>query len=235
MPAKAAVAVLVPVLNRPENVAPLVASFEKTTGKEAALYFIADNTDRDQIAAIEAAGAQWLPASRGSTFAQKINAGYEQTSEPWLFVTGDDVKFHPGWVAAARGLSDRFDVIGTNDTPDTGGNPRVAAGAHADHFFIRRAYVDEHGGALEGLVCNEAYQHFYADVETIELAKARGVFTPCLASIVEHLHPDLGKAEVDETYKLGWGKREQDMREWQKRAPLVAMQRQSGRGKVRSQ
>ena len=236
MPAgETAVAVLVPCLDRPANVAPLVDSFDDTTTDAAALYFICDADDKAQIEAVEAAGANVILSDRGSTFAQKVNSGFTQTAEPWCLVVGDDVRFHPGWLDKARPLSDRFDVIGTNDidpTTDDKGNPRVAAGQHADHFFIRRSYVDTFGGALgePGNICHEGYRHFYSDIETVELAKARRVFTPCLDSVVEHLHPDLGKAKVDKTYTTGWSAREYDEKVWQKRAPLVLMQKQ-GRSK----
>lgn len=229
-----AVAVIVPALNRPQNVKPLVDSFRAASGTVANLYFVCDDDDTDQIAAVKDAGATVLPATRGSTFAQKVNAGYEQTTEPWLFVTGDDVVFHRGWIDAARRLSGDYDVIGTNDSTDGTGNPRVASGSHADHFFLRRSYVDTYGGSLAGLVCHEGYRHFYSDVEVIELAKARGVFTPCLQSIVEHLHPDLRRdVPVDSTYQKGWSEREHDKAEWVKRRPLVEMQRE-GLGKVRA-
>ena len=233
IPTRDAVAVLIPALRRPGNVAPLVKSFNATQRGVATLYYVCDADDVEQIRAVNDAGAQVLLSTRGSTFAQKINSGYEQTVEPWIFVCGDDVRFHPGWIDAARGLSERFDVIGTNDHPDGDGNPKVASGAHSDHFFVRRAYVEKYGGSLDGLVCHEGYRHFYSDVEVVELAKARRVFTPCLASLVEHLHPDLGKADVDDTYRKGWAEREHDTREWRKRAPLVAMQRE-GAGKVRA-
>ena len=233
IPAHDAVAVIIPALNRPQNVAPLVESFNATQKGVATCYFVCDDDDTEQIEAVRAAGAEVLPATRGSTFAQKVNAGYEQTTEPWLFVCGDDVKFHKGWIDAARKLSDKFDVIGTNDHPDGTGNPRVASGSHADHFFIRRAYADEYGASLEYDIANEAYKHFYTDVEIVELAKARRTFTPCLASLVEHMHPDLGKAEVDDIYRKGWSQREHDEKEWRKRAPLVAMQRE-GLSKVRA-
>lgn len=233
IPAINGVAVLVPALDRPGNVKPLVDSFNATQRGVAKLYFVCDADDTDQIAAVKESGAELLISTRGSTFAQKINSGFEQTREPWIFVSGDDVRFHRGWIDAARGLSDRFDVIGTNDSPEGTGNPAVARGAHSDHFFVRRAYVDKYGASLEGLVCHEGYQHFYSDVEVVELAKARRVFTPCLESMVEHLHPDLKKAEVDDTYRKGWSARERDEREWRKRAPLVQMQRE-GAGKTRA-
>jgi glycosyltransferase involved in cell wall biosynthesis len=234
IPKSDAVAVIVPVLDRPQNVAPLVDSFNAASGRGVAkLYFVCDEDDAEQVAAVKESGAQLLFSTRGSTFAQKVNSGFEQTTEPWIFVCGDDVKFHRGWIDAARQLSDKFDVIGTNDSPEGTGNPRVASGGHSDHFFVRRAYADTYEASLGAPVCHEGYEHFYSDVEVIELAKARRVFSPCLASMVEHMHPDLKKAEVDDTYRKGWSARERDEREWRKRAPLVAMQRE-GAGKVRA-
>lgn len=234
IPAIKGVDVLVPVLDRPGNVAPLVESFNATQKGVASLWFIVDKDDRDEIEAVKAAGGEYLYSDRGGSFAQKVNSGFEQTEAPWVFICGDDVRFHAGWIDEARRLSGTFDVIGTNDSdnPEVG-NPRVKAGAHADHFFVRRSYVAEHGASLDGLVAHEGYRHFYTDVEIVELAKARGVFTPCLESVVEHMHPDLGKAEVDETYQKGWSARESDEKEWRKRAPLVGMQSTSRR-KVRS-
>lgn len=230
MPADDAVAVLVPVLSRPQNVAPLVESFNATNDGAANLYFVVDADDDAEIAAIKDAGASFLVSDRGPSFAQKINSGFEQTTEPWVFLCGDDVRFHDGWVVAARNLSDRFDVIGTNDHPTGDGNPRVKAGAHSDHLFVRRSYVDTHGGSLDGKVLHEGYRHFFCDVELVELAKARKVWSPCIDSLVEHMHPDLGKADVDDVYQQGWSQRDHDEKVWRKRAPLVVMQRQ-GRGK----
>ncbi len=223
------VAVLVPVLNRPQNVAPLIESFDAATNDdEANLYFVVDADDQDEIEAIKAAGGTYLVSKRGSSYAQKINSGFQQTTEPWIFACGDDVRFHPGWIDAARKHSERYDVIGTNDRglDDNRGNPRVEVGEHADHFFVRRSYADRYGASLGKLVAHEGYRHFFTDVEIVELAKARRVFTPCLDSFVEHLHPDLNKSEVDDTYRKGWAEREHDAAVWKQRAPLVAQQKQ---------
>ncbi len=232
--ARDAVAVIVPALNRPANVQPLVDSFNATQKGVANLYFVCDDDDTDQIAAVKEAGAHVLPATHGPSYSQKANAGYEQTFEPWLFICGDDVRFHNGWIDAARKVSDRYDVIGTNDSLTGKGNQLVASGAHADHFFIRRAYAEEYGASLSGPIAHEGYRHFYTDVEIVELAKARGVFTPCLGSMVEHLHPDLTRdVEVDDTYRKGWAARELDQAEYAKRRDLIAMQSE-GLSKVRA-
>lgn len=236
MPDRHAVAVLIPVLNRPDNVAPLLDSFHAHTDPaDATVYFVCDETDRDELAAIEKAGGTALISTRGSTYAQKVNSGVEQTTEPWLFICGDDVRFHHGWLDAARKLTDQFDVIGTNDTTGAPKNPDVAAGRHADHFFVRRTYVDELGACLDGpgTLAPEAYGHWYTDKEIIGLAKARNVFTPCLESIVEHLHPGYdGNHLSDPTYQLAAESADTDKKTFLSRLPLIEMQRTS-RAKIR--
>ena len=231
------VAVLVPVLERPENVAPLVESFLASTDDTARLYFVTDPDDDVERKAVLTAAkradgrVQMLTSNRGPTFAAKINEGYAQTDEDWIFVCGDDCEFTPGWLDEARKLSDRFDVIGTNDSEEGRvRNQRVAAGVHADHFFVRRSYIDDEGSCLDGpgVAAPEAYFHFYTDVEIVQLAKARGVFSPCLASRVIHHHPGFdGREDVraaDATYSRAATYAEKDNITFQRRAPLIEEQ-----------
>lgn len=222
------VAVLVPAMKRPANVPRLVDSFNATNDGTATLYYICDLDDTEQRAAVESAGVSIIDATRGTSFAAKINEGFDNTFESFIFVTGDDVEFTDGWIEAARLLSDRYDVIGTNDS-EAGRvrNPKVAAGKHADHFFVRRAYVDEEGSSLEGpgVVLAEAYYHFYTDVETIQLAKGLGKFTPCLDSRVIHHHPGYDGREdlreADPVYMHAVVFSEKDELAFKRRAGLI--------------
>lgn len=203
-PATEEIAVLVPVLGRPEHAEPFMTSLRASTGL-ATCYAVCDDDDTEAADAWRAAGADVLGVSRGrpGTFAEKVNYGYSKTAEPWLLLVGSDVRFHPGWWdhALAAADSDRFSVIGTNDL----GNPRVMTGEHAVHPVIRRAYVDEQGGSWDGpgMVAHEGYRHWFVDDEIVTAAKQRGAWTPALSSRVEHLHPFFGKAEHDDVYELG--------------------------------
>ena len=222
------VAVLVPAMKRPQNVRRLVDSFNASNDGTAHLYYVCDADDAEQIAAVADAGVDVLISDRGTSFASKINDGYFKTDESFLFVCGDDVEFTPGWVEAARKLSDRYDVIGTNDS-EAGRirNQRVANGVHSDHFFMRRAYIDDFGGSLEGpgLAVPEAYYHFYTDVEVVQLAKARGVFAPCLDSRVIHHHPGYdGREDLreqDSTYMKAVEFSEMDKIAFSRRVGLI--------------
>lgn len=212
-PATDPVAVIVPVLKRPQNAAPFMRSLRASTGL-ATVYAVCSE-DADCEAWIQA-GATVVKTDKVS-FASKVNEGYTVSSEPWLFLVGDDVKFHPGWldhaqhVARATGAK----VVGTNDL----GNPRVMAGEHATHMLVARDYVDEHGASWDGpkVVCHEGYRHWFVDDELVTCAKQRGVWAPALASFVEHLHPAWGKADHDKVYEFGQTHAEQDAKLFRKR------------------
>jgi len=214
-PATQEVAVLVPVLGRPEHAEPFMASLRASTGL-ARCYAICDADDEDAIKAWHTEGAYTvirLPRDgRPGSFAEKVNVGYRHTGseegrhgtppEPWMLLVGSDVRFHPGWLDhALAAAGDRFHVIGTNDLA----NPRVMAGEHATHPLIRRSYVDEVGASWDGpgVVAHEGYGHWWVDQEIVNAAKQRGVWTPALASRVEHFHPLFGGREADEVDALG--------------------------------
>lgn len=199
--------VIVPVMRRPQNAAPFMESLVASCGL-ATVHAVYDEDDQDTYIAWSAAGAYMVPNyGTPGTFAQKVNAGYEYTSEyvpsPWLLLVGDDVRFHPGWLdhalEAARVTG--ADVIGTNDLS----NPRVMRGEHATHLLVRRSYIDEHGSSWDGpkIVAHEGYRHWFVDDEIVTAAKQRGVWAMALASKIEHLHPIFGKAEQDDVYELG--------------------------------
>lgn len=193
-------------MRRPHHAVPFMRSLTLTT-EQATVYAIADDDDTDTADAWRDAGATVI-TSTGTTFAIKVNDGYRATLEPWLFVVGDDVAFHAGWLANALSHADGFDVIGTNDLL-TG---RVVTGQHATHFFVRRSYVDTVGASWDGpgVVTHEGYRHWFVDDELVNAARQRGTFYPALCSIVEHKHPLNGSAPTDEVYRLGESHADQD-------------------------
>ncbi len=199
-PAAEQAAVIVPVMRRPQNAAPFMASLRASTGM-ATVYAMAHTDDVETIDAWTAAGAQVI-TDDVTTFAQKCNLGYRKTGEPWLFLVGDDVRFHPGWLdRAQRAGGSGYGVVGTNDLS----NPRVTSGEHATHLLVRREYVDRVGGGWDGpgVVAHEGYRHWFVDDEVVAAAKARGMWAMALDSVVEHLHPMWGKADNDDVYELG--------------------------------
>jgi len=201
-PATEETAVIVPVLGRPGNAVPFMESLKASGAPLARVYAVASpGPDTDAWLEAGAVVIPWNGPPPG-TFAEKVNLGYLHTDEPWLFLTGDDVKFHPGWLDQAQAAArDGADVVGTNDLH----NPRTTAGDNSPHPLIRRAYVDERGASWDGpkTVAHEGYRHWFVDQEIVDAAKQRGAWTMAFHSKVEHMHPLWGLAEDDDTYRLG--------------------------------
>jgi hypothetical protein len=218
-PATDEVAVIVPVMKRPWQAAPFMASLKASTGLAHA-YAIADEDDERTIAAWRQAGASVIirPGSAG-TFAEKVNYGYGATSERWIFIVGDDARFQGDWLDqaqhTARLTGNVAKVIGTNDL----GNPRVISGEHATHLLIDRDYIDEYGASWDGpgVVAHEGYRHWFVDDEIVYKSKQRGVWAMSTQSIVPHLHPMWGKAANDEVYELGQSHAEADAKTFEAR------------------
>lgn len=194
------VAIIVPVLARPQNVRPLLAAFTAATPQPHRVLFICDPHDQLEQEEILAAGGELI--APGGSYAAKINAGYHATTEPLLFLAADDIRPRPDWLARAVSyMTPGVAVVGTNDLC----NPRVMCGQHSTHTLIRRSYIQERSGVTDepDTVLHEGYAHEYCDDELVQTAMARGVYAHAFDSLVEHLHPLIGLAADDETYRLG--------------------------------
>ena len=197
---------LVPVLGRPHNVEPLLASLAGSTDVPHRVLFLCSVGDADEIRAVEQAGAEYLlfdgPPANGQ-YAKKINLGYRASEAPWLFLGADDVVFHRGWAETALAAAgDRYHVISLNDKA----NYFVRQGLLATHSLIRRSYADDPGCSLDGpgVIYHEGYCHNFVDCELSVLARDRNVFFFARDAIVEHMHPAFGRAPSDRIYDLGF-------------------------------
>jgi len=197
------VAIIVPVLKRPANVRPLYDSFiSATSTDDARMYFVAQRSDTEERAAIEAIGLEpILVDDVDRSWAKKINRGYERSTEPWILLGADDLRFHDGWVGRVRGmLTTHVGVIGTNDL----GNPNTINGSHSTHPLVRRTYANICGTVDErGKIVHEGYDHNYPDTELVATARRRGLYVHRVDCVIEHLHPAWGKGQNDPVYIRG--------------------------------
>ena len=219
--------ILVPVLSRPQNVAPLVNSAYAATGCDFEIVFLVTKTCVDEIEAINDQMASGdvniriisFPHRSNGDYANKINVGYAKTTSPWLFTGADDIHFHHGWFDHAERafVATGRRVVGTRDL----GNSRVETGVHSTHSLVHRSYVEEMGTVDEdGVMLHEGYPHEFVDDEFIETAKMRDEFVHSPESIVEHLHPLWGKAPTDATYNAHRKRMVMGRRVYQKRQRL---------------
>ncbi len=227
------IAVIVPVLGRPKNAAPLAESLAHATTLPHRLVFVCSPHDPEQVAACDDAASEYVAQGRSafvlhtsrqagpSDFAHKINLAVRFTEEPWVFQAADDVRFEPGWDTALMDCAEATGalVIGTDD----GGNPTVIAGKHSTHTLIARSYIEDPGASMDGpgSAFSTAYGHQYVDTELCQLAMSRGVWAFCKQARVTHLHPFwVGRNRTDDTYRKGLATSRQDARIYAQRSRM---------------
>jgi len=221
--------VLVPVLDRPQNVKPLVESF-LTSGTPGELWFICEIDDISERIELESylglARIKVLPVVAAHTWPEKINTGVDFVDADWYLCAADDVTFGKGWWDTTLNLrtNPTVGVIGTNDSPNGTGNPRVAVGQHTCHPLMARWYIDLGTIDEPGLATHDGYHHWFVDDELVWTAKIRGAWAYCQEAIIEHHHPYWDPTiPVDNTYQLGEANSETDKELWCARAQLLGL------------
>jgi len=197
--------VLIPVLARPQNAEPLIVSLMQSSSVSCRTLFLCSEGDEAQIEACLATGEDVLVADFGEQhqYPKKMNKGFERTEQPFLLLASDDLDFKQGWdeltlqMAEATGAG----VIGTNDKA----NRLVVKGQFSTHPLVRRSYVEEQGGSLDGpgILVSESYDHNFVDRELCHLAQARKQWAFAQNAEIVHRHPAWGTAPQDATYEKG--------------------------------
>jgi glycosyltransferase involved in cell wall biosynthesis len=200
------ITVLVPVLNRPNNLSTLINSFNSNTPSNMVdMLFITSDDCIDEIEAIKKYNGPikiLIAPKEILSWGKRINYGIINTTSPWLLCGADDLKFHSNWFEETEEVAKDFiGVIGTNDL----GNPRTITGIHSTHPIVSRKYIMEQGtidGQL-GKLCCEMYRHNYTDDELVLTAKKRNAWKHVSSIKIEHLHPAWNKANWDSIYQVG--------------------------------
>ena len=209
------IAILVPVLGRPDRAQPLVNSIRRSSLEARRIVFICSPHDRRQIRACNATDADdvliadW-DAGPGD-FARKMNFGFWQTKELFVLAAADDLTFELGWDTAALLVADETGagVIGTWD----GANPKVKVGKHATHPLVRRSYAESPTCTYDqsAPIYHEGYDHQCVDNELVEAAMIRGQWAFSRDSHVLHHHPIFDRrVAMDDTYRKGLARGQDD-------------------------
>lgn len=214
------ICIVVPVLKRPHRVLPTIQSVRDNTTVPYRLLFVATAGDDEEIATLRMVNADFVVEPRHGVgdYAFKINRGYRESTEPYIFTGADDLSFHPGWdTAALAKMEGSIGVVGTQDRC----NRFVLRGEHSTHSLVSRAYADRLGVIDKpGAILAECYPHEYVDNELVATAKARGAWAFAEDSVVEHLHPCCGKAPTDPSYDRQSRRMAQGRPIFNRRAPM---------------
>lgn len=190
----AQVAVLIPLM-RAHRIAEVVQGIIETT-PDPHIVVIATGECADAARALNVT----LIEDNGGTWAQRINAGYKFTNEPYILTAADDLSFHANWFEPMQRALDAIDgggVVAVNDRYNMAGV----------HFGISRSYIESIGGVIDeppGVVCCESYRHAFVDDELRATAQYRERWGGVVKdSVVEHVHWGTGRAPSDAVYDIG--------------------------------
>lgn len=213
------IAIFIPTYKRPSVLAERTKNIHENTTLPHKIYFIVEASDTPTIDAVKALCEEYIINERRDCYAGCINTAYAKTTEPFIMVGADDLKFYPNWDVEAMKLMDdpNICVVGTNDLH----NPFVLKGENATHYLVRRTYWDTQTGTMDkSYPALYEYDHNWTDTEHSDTAKARGVFAMAFNSKVEHLHPCWRLSQMDDTYHKGYRQVSQDQQLYIKRKQL---------------
>lgn len=191
------VAILVPILDRPHRIEPLLANIAATTPEPHSVVFA--TSDNASIEECNRLGA-WQSIDDGDTWPNRINRLFHATDDEYVFLCADDVLFHDGWLPPLLAAQE-----------DMGGGVAVPVDLHNPYgtlALVARSYIDAFSGCIDtpGVVVWPSYEHNWSDTELFQVAASRGRHRYVPESVVEHLHHGIGRSNAlphDGTYAKG--------------------------------
>ena len=198
----------------------MVASIASTVViYDFSVMFICTTGDEPTYNACVETGARVTVVNGGpNEYPRKMNHAFKRSDRRFVLLAADDLDFQPGWDVELLQMAEetKLSVIGSNDCA----NPAVMRGDYSTHPLLRRSYVEERGGSLDGpgVLCHEGYDHNFTDVEICKLAQRRNEWAFAQKARICHLHPSFTGEDRDSTYDKGFRHFARDRQRFQKRA-----------------
>jgi glycosyltransferase involved in cell wall biosynthesis len=197
------IAIVIPTKGRSRKLFPLLWNIVQTTPVGVfEVYFVVNRDDAmSQHTVAGMAGPVHMVLTEEHGYPKAVNVGIRASNERLIAIVNDDVKFHNGWWDGLRkALTADVMVVATNDL-----SPHTANGDACTQPIVRRTYITSPGGAWgePGIAMHEGYTHNFSETELWQLALHRGVGRFAPDCVIEHVHPNWHKAEVDDTYING--------------------------------
>lgn len=192
------IGIVIPSKGRPERAAAMIASARATASERVRFLVVIPHEQAVQpYAPVVAEGAELLSAPTG--FVSCVNRGARAIVDDVSIVGafGDDVLFRtPGWdlevgkALATPGMAYGDDLVGSV----LHGKPHPTA-----------VWVSSEIVRALGWLALPTIEHQWADDVWRDLFEAAGCARYLPHVVVEHLHPAVGKAEMDPTYEAIFG------------------------------
>lgn len=210
-------AILIPSLDRPQNLRRIVENIHETTPEEHFIVFCVSDDESKTI--LDDLGEWYLDDSdrEDRRYVTRMNTLIKFIDDAkTIFFGSDDVRHRRGWLSQALLALDKSgcSVAVVNDLHNVAGTQAV----------IRREYLKRAVFDAPGLAFHPGYIHNFADNEMFFTANVHKELIYAKASVVEHLHPafgGLGSDPWDDTYRnamKGW---DTDMHLWKQRYAMI--------------
>ena len=176
-------AILVPSLDRPQNLRDMISNIHANTPEEHFILFCVGDEKSKLI--LDELGEWFLDDghSKDKRYVTRMNKLLEHIDDAkTIFFGSDDVRHHRGWLTAALRVMDADPFprcVVVNDLHNANGTQAL----------IRRSYLQSAVFDAPGLAFHPGYGHNFADNEMFLTAQVAGEFDRAPDSIVEHLHP----------------------------------------------
>lgn len=180
-------AVLCPTVNRADKLEALADNLRDNTETACRLYLIGEHWDKDTVEATNRIDDCFPVFGDFGSCAAAYNAGFEASTEPYVFLANDDLEFPEGWeLPALRMIQAGTPIVGVNE-----GHNRMTC-----FSMVERAFIEDFSGVYDvpGQLVHP-YTSQYVDTELAEYAKHRGVWGEAVEGGVIHRHWEWGEAD----------------------------------------
>ena len=196
------ISLLVPTRNRPQNVERLWKSITETASMPMDIEMVLYVDDDDDSYNNLSSPVTIIKGPR-IVLSEMWNKAAEKATSDILMYAADDIVFRtPNWdtkvVSKFDTIPDGIGFVFGND------GSKVHDGKYGTHGFVTKKWVK----AL-GYVCPPHFSGDYSDTWINDIAKMVGRHFH-IDIMTEHLHPDFGKTELDDTYKDKYKRMEED-------------------------
>lgn len=202
-------AILIPAM-RVQHFERIVANIADVTPQPHFIYWMVSAQEEvDELDSLD----QLYFRDDGGTWGGRLNHMFHHTSEPYVFLGADDLKWHPRWLEHAMSAMKRVDgVVSVNDQWQLQGTSAL----------VSRHYINSMSGCMDedDVLIHPGYTHHGSETELFETAARRGRYAYCAESVVEHLHFIVNKSEDDEVYALGASRTAYNVALFQKRRQM---------------
>ena len=195
---KPSISICVPTRNRPDRLAAMVRSAQRTADQPANLewLFYLDHDDDQSETVLRGLLGEQMRIVRGSRLKDQSywNRLADASAAETIFLGADDLTFvTPGWDTAvlAADQSGNHAGIGMTWADDGDIGERLAT-----HPFVTRRWIE-----VVGFFVPPYFERCFVDLWIFELAVLAGLGTYVPGVLIEHSHVELGKASPDALYE----------------------------------